>query len=142
MQKFIDTYGDTVEVEADVALGTVYISTPEGRDDYAFTPERATALAHAILEEAGADAPVSRAQVSAKALTFNEGVVRLAAIHGKTVEFRYVKSDTAAPETRRLVPSGVVGQGEHLRFTGHDPDRDATRAFRLDRIKGDVGVIA
>lgn len=79
--------------------------------------------------------------VSAKELSYNEGAIRLAAIHGKEVEFRYVKANNKPPETRRFVPSAVVGTGEHLRFVGYDTDRQAPRSFRLDRIRGDVRVI-
>ena len=81
--------------------------------------------------------------VRASDISFNEGIMRLAAIHGKTVEFRYVKGEGAPVETRRLVPSQVRGEGETLSFLGHDPDRDDDyRQFRLGRIKGTVAVIA
>lgn len=80
--------------------------------------------------------------VRASDISFNEGIVRLAAIHKKTVQFRYVKSPGAPVETRRFVPSQVEGEGEKLRFLGVDEDREALRSFRLDRIKGTVEVVA
>jgi predicted DNA-binding transcriptional regulator YafY len=81
--------------------------------------------------------------VRASDISFNEGIMRLAAIHKKTVEFRYVKGPGAPVETRRLVPTNVRGEGEKLSFLGHDPDRDDNfRQFNLSKIKGSVAVIA
>jgi hypothetical protein len=80
--------------------------------------------------------------VLASTVSFNEGVLRLAAVHHRTVEFRYAKGDGKVIETRSFVP-GVVSNGAHNEplFTGYDPDRDATRAYRVDRIKGDVRIV-
>lgn len=80
--------------------------------------------------------------VRASDISFNEGIIRLAAVHEKTVEFRYIKGFDAPIETRRFVPSQVGGSGENLRFLGYDEDREALRSFRLDRIKGTVAVVA
>jgi predicted DNA-binding transcriptional regulator YafY len=41
-------------------------------------------------------------------------------------------------EPRRLWPYGVVFRNGHWYTVGHDADRDAIRAFRADRIEGDV----
>ncbi|MGH9036120.1 MAG: helix-turn-helix transcriptional regulator, partial [Acidimicrobiia bacterium] len=41
---------------------------------------------------------------------------------------------------RRLWPYGIVFRNGHWYAVGHDPDRDAIRAFRADRIEGDVDV--
>ncbi len=84
--------------------------------------------------------------VRASEISFNEGVLRLASVHGRTTEFRYGKGAGALIETRRLKPSdvNVIGAGkksEHVTFTGFDPDRNAVRNYRLDRIKGDVRVV-
>lgn len=43
-------------------------------------------------------------------------------------------------ERRRLWPFGIVFRNGHWYGVGHDPDRTATRAFRADRIEGDVDV--
>lgn len=78
--------------------------------------------------------------VKASDVTFNEGALRLAAVHERTVEFRYAKAKGEYIETRSFVPSSVAknAKGE-VYFTGPDPDRDGEpRAYRLDRIKGDV----
>ncbi|MDQ3944035.1 MAG: WYL domain-containing protein [Actinomycetota bacterium] len=43
-------------------------------------------------------------------------------------------------EPRRLWPYGIVFRNGHWYAVGHDPAREAIRAFRADRIEGDVGV--
>jgi predicted DNA-binding transcriptional regulator YafY len=43
-------------------------------------------------------------------------------------------------EPRRLWPYGIVFRNGHWYAVGHDPDRDAIRAFRADRIEGEVDV--
>lgn len=75
----------------------------------------------------------------ASEVSFNEGVLRLAAIHGRVVQFRYAKSDSAPIEMRSFIPEAVaVTSDGKLVVFGPDSDRDAYRAFRIDRIKGDV----
>lgn len=85
--------------------------------------------------------------VRASNITYNEGLLRLAVIHNKTVEFRYAKGDGKIIELRALQPSAVavVKAGkpdEHITFTGFDPDRQAVRHYRLDRMKGDARIVA
>lgn len=140
MQTVIDICGDELEVER-FGSNVIFRPTTDSVSSWDFDLDGLDDLADAILAEAPDTSP-TRSTVSAKELSFNEGVMRLAAIHGKTVEFRYVKGTGHSPETRRLVPTSVVGQDGNVRFTGHDPDRNAPRQFRLDRIRGDVGVIA
>lgn len=72
--------------------------------------------------------------------SFNEAVLRLAAAHGRTVTFRYEKGKGQPIEVRRLVPQHVQEVGDHMTFTGYDPDRDDVRAYRVDRMKGEVSV--
>lgn len=83
--------------------------------------------------------------VKASDITWNEGVLRLAAIHEKMVEFRYVKlKGSGDPVTRRFVPESVKGEAgaSNISFLGPDPDRDnEPRRYRLAGIKGDVQVI-
>lgn len=80
----------------------------------------------------------------ASEIEFNEALLRLAAVHGKTVVFRYAKGDGHHIELRRLIPNQILKVQkdgiEHLTFVGHDPDRDDVRAYRYDRIKGEVSV--
>lgn len=78
--------------------------------------------------------------VKASDITFNEGLLRLAAVHNKTVTFSYAKGDGAFIETRRLIPAQVLDKGDHLTFSGYDPDRDDVRAYRIDRMRGEVRV--
>ena len=73
-------------------------------------------------------------------VSFNEGLMRLAAVHNKTVTFRYAKGDGSVIETRTLVPADIKTVGDHVTFTGFDPDREMVRAYRVDRIKGTVSV--
>ncbi len=77
--------------------------------------------------------------VRASEVSFNEGILRLAAIHDKTVEFRYAKGDGKIIETRALKPESVtVTKNGHTTFVGYDPDREEPRSYRVDRIKGEA----
>lgn len=78
--------------------------------------------------------------VRASEISFNEGLMRLAAVHGKTVTFRYAKGDGKVIELRTLTPESVKSVGGHVTFTGYDPDRDEPRAYRIDRMKGEVSI--
>jgi hypothetical protein len=78
--------------------------------------------------------------VKASEVSFNEGILRLASVHERTVQFRYAKGNGNTIETRQFTPTSV---GKSLKgdvyFTGPDPDREGEpRAYRLDRVKGDV----
>lgn len=139
MNYYTDRDGDEIAV-ADHLDSDDELLIECGSETMYLSQEDAIAFALSVYKAAGgqeSDGPVRASEIS-----FNEGVIRLAAIHGKTVEFRYVKSESAAPETRRFVPSGVQGAGDKLRFVGRDTDREDYRSFRLDRIRGTVGVIA
>lgn len=85
----------------------------------------------------------SPGQDSARAsdISLNESLLRLAIVHDRTVEFRYAKGAAQVIETRRLQPSKLEHVKGHLTFTGFDPDRDDVRAYRLDRIKGEVSFV-
>lgn len=78
--------------------------------------------------------------VLASTISFNEGLMRLAAVHKKTVRFNYAKGDGHVIEPRKLVPAEVRKVGDHMTFTGYDPDRDEPRAYRIDRMKGEVTI--
>lgn len=79
--------------------------------------------------------------IYASTIPFNEALLRLAAIHHKTVTFAYAKGEGTTIEQRKLIPSDVKNVRGHVTFTGYDPDREAARAYRTDRIKGQVEVI-
>lgn len=53
-----------------------------------------------------------------------------AVARGCPIEFPY------RAETRHLEPHGLLHRFGHWYVVGHDPDRDAVRAFRVDRIEG------
>jgi predicted DNA-binding transcriptional regulator YafY len=74
--------------------------------------------------------------MKASEVSFNEALVRVAAIHGRRIQFRYAKGDGDVIETRTVEPAMMSAEG----FTGYDPDRDEARSYRLDRIKGDVAM--
>ncbi len=80
-------------------------------------------------------------EVLASEISFNEAMLRLAAIHKKTAIFRYAKGLGGVIEVRALVPCNLKDHGDHVTFTGDDPDRNAPRSYRSDRIKGDVGFL-
>lgn len=77
--------------------------------------------------------------VAASDISLNEGVIRLAAVHGAEITFRYAKGASSAVESRTLRPTSIEVAGGHTIFRGLSPDRDGEfRTFRLDRIKGVV----
>jgi predicted DNA-binding transcriptional regulator YafY len=82
--------------------------------------------------------------IRASEVSFNEGLLRLAAVHRKPVTFRYAKGRGDVIEQRSLIPSDVKNVTDkgvvHATFTGYDPDREDVRAYRVDRIKGQVSV--
>jgi predicted DNA-binding transcriptional regulator YafY len=79
--------------------------------------------------------------VRASEVSFNEAMLRVAAAHNRLASFRYAKGDGEVIEARTLKPSAVRTVEDHVTFTGYDPDRDEVRAYRLDRIKGEVGIV-
>jgi proteasome accessory factor B len=54
------------------------------------------------------------------------------------VQFDYRRSGGFAPETRHVEPWGIVSWRGRWYLPGHDRDRNATRVFRLSRIRGEV----
>lgn len=99
-----------------------------------FTRDGARALASHV------EGAIPAGAIAASEVSFNEGLLRLAAVHGKTVTFRYAKGDGHLIETRTLKPESVSEVKGHVIFTGYDPDREEPRAYRVDRMKGEVTV--
>jgi predicted DNA-binding transcriptional regulator YafY len=62
--------------------------------------------------------------------------IALAIEQRREVTFDYRPSGATATATRRLQPWGVVSRRGRWYVVGHDLDRQAPRAFRLDRIVG------
>lgn len=143
MQTFTDRADDKILVADQIdSDNELLVEAHFSGDEYPFyfSPEAGRALGAAIYSAAGG---TGAGPVLASTVSFNEGVLRLATIHSKTVEFRYTKENSSFIETRRFKPSSCTGEGEHFRFVGRDPDRsDAFRSYRLDRVKGTVAVIA
>lgn len=72
-------------------------------------------------------------------ISFNEAILRVAAVHARKVRFRYSKSPTAPIEDREFVPEGVYETRDgNVVIVGQDDDREGIRSYRLDRIKGEV----
>ncbi|HEY7106027.1 MAG TPA: WYL domain-containing protein, partial [Acidimicrobiia bacterium] len=81
------------------------------------------------LEGAGVDRALAELAVSPLVATLFDAVSRRA-----PVEFTY------RGETRTLEAYGVVLRWGHWYVVGHDAERDAPRAFRVDRIEGDPAI--
>lgn len=138
---FKDRTGDTINVEDDLGDGInleVFDRYKRGRDRAIADLDADTAegIAKALLGAVGKSVVDVRDLKQASAVSFNEAVLRVAAIHKRTVEFRYAKDKGDYIEARRLNPTSVADSG--LYVDGEDPDREAPRRYRLDRIKGEV----
>lgn len=141
MQTFTDSHGDEIRVANMLDEdGELLVETEMGDtvSFFYFNEETARALGAAIYAAAGGS---TAAPVLASTISLNEGLLRLATVHGRQVKFRYQKDGSPYIESRAFKPSSCTGEGEHFRFTGYDPDRGATRAYRLDRIKGTVELV-
>lgn len=141
-----DDYGDPVEVYNDasgkyihLAVTDSYDHDNEGRSVASLGEDSAIAVADAIYALSDREQPPAGA-VKASDIPLNEALIRVAAAHGVECSFRYAKGDGGTIEWRAFVPSDVKRVGDHVTFTGYDPDRDDYRAFRSDRIKGSVQV--
>jgi predicted DNA-binding transcriptional regulator YafY len=129
---------DGLAVEKDLDDNTVPVKIQIENEYVWLTVEEAREVIAAIEEAAGL---TKEAQKATSEASENASLLQVAALHGRTVEFRYAKGSGDVIETRRLVPGKLDQVGEHLTVTGYDPDRDEPRAYRLDRIKGTVSVV-
>lgn len=137
---FKDRTGDTINVEdlGDDNISLEVFDRYKRGGDHAIADldaDTAEGIAKALLEAVGKSIVDVASLKQASAVSFNEAVLRVAAIHKRTVEFRYAKDKGDFIEARRLNPTAVVGS-QFVR--GEDPDREAARSYRLDRIKGEV----
>lgn len=143
-----DFYGDSFEVCGyDSSDGFSIDVNPTGEDDvdivtYFAFPDRDAAVdvIDALSEIVGHTPNVAAGAVRASDVSFNEALVRLAIAHNREVEFSYAKADGSIIELRRLQPASLREVKGHVTITGYDPDRDEPRAYRLDRIKGEVSI--
>lgn len=139
---FKDSYGDTLTITVYEYLSDrVYLTARElgaspDEAELGFLKPVALDVAKALVEATGQKlVPLSDLK-SARDVSFNEGMLRLAAIHKRTVTFRYAKDKGNYIEQRTLNPERVEDDGSSV--IGHDPDREDVRRYRLDRIKGEV----
>ena len=72
-------------------------------------------------------------------LDWNETAIAAAIHFEKEIQFAYDKGEGVI-EQRRLFPKVSYAAPNGIVITGDDPDRDDVRAFRLDRIQGEVVV--
>lgn len=70
-------------------------------------------------------------------LDWNQTAVAAAIHFEKEIGFSYDKGEGVI-EQRRLFPKVSYAAPNGIVITGDDPDRDDVRAFRLDRIQGEV----
>lgn len=137
--RYADDYSDELSLDIDehgLAIGLDFHA--DGSTWCVLDYTKALPIADAIYEAAGTKPPAGA--VLASSISFNEAILRVAAAHNRPVTFRYAKGKGGIIESRTLVPGTLKDLGDHKTFTGWDPDRDAVRAFRLDRIKGEVGL--
>lgn len=140
---FTDKLGDKIEIDDDEGLTGIGLlvedrtqSSGSKKSTACLSAETAEAVAAALLKAAGKSVVDISTLKPARDLSFNEGMFRLAAIHKRTVEFRYAKAKGDYIEARRLNPTSVAEDGSYV--DGEDPDREAPRRYRLDRVKGEV----
>lgn len=134
---FTDLYGDDVNVGRYAGVVDLEIDERDGDvASAAFQPDGAIAVGEALIEAAGGSIPPKDdgSIVRAADVSWNEALLRVAKAHNRPVQFKYAKGAGAIIEPRKLIPQsfsdGVV--------TGYDPDRGGIRAYRLDRIRGEV----
>ena len=136
-----DDYGDVLVVDSDYGLTIKIEDNARCGEWFVRDPREALDVADAIYAAADEILPQRKPHpdaVLASSVSYNEAVLRLAAAHDRTVEFSYSKGDGSVIERRRLQPESLREVKGHLTFTGFDPDRQDVRAYRLDRISGEV----
>ena len=81
-------------------------------------------------------------------ISFEEGLIRLAATHGRRIAFSYAKDDKSPIERREGVPETVfrsispeAASTQVTTFTLRDTARKAWRQFRLDRVVGEPEIL-
>lgn len=92
------------------------------------------------LEAAGAlpETPPSQVQPRLRLDEPHWDTLTEAAHRGSVVEFEYFAASTGERTRRRIEPWGLGQRYGQWYLAGHDLDRDATRVFRLSRIRGSV----
>ena len=120
----------------------------EGDDDdtnyFVFKPEQRAQVVKMrdFLNTVLGDQAVESDAVHAASIPINEAIMRLAALHRRMVKFRYAKGNGNVIETRKLVPQEIQSVKGNTIFVGQDPDRDDEyRAYRVDRMKGEVVIV-
>lgn len=102
------------------------------------TPTYFTAQEFADLEAVVVSSPDPAVASVVSGGNWNEALIALAIQFDRTLTFRYIKGNGDIAD-RRVQPEAVHESRNGARtVVGYDPDRADVRAFRLDRIKGDV----
>lgn len=122
----------------------VELSAPEDGESCGtyFDRDAVREIRDALNEALAEDDLTPSGAIRASDISLNEALIRVAAVNGVHVTFRYAKSNTSPIEVRTFVPQSVRNVGDHVTFVGQDEDRVALRSFRSDRIKGTVQVVA
>lgn len=148
MPEFTDTYLDTLVIH--VEAGNLYFTVEEeGRSaQLEFSLEGALEIAQDIVNEvrqATGETPATIFGSNAEDERggWNLDALQAAIEYNRQARFSYEKESGPGGiiEARSLAPEAIhyTRAGEPL-VIGYDPDRDAVRAFRLDRIIGYVEV--
>lgn len=87
-----------------------------------------------------ADGPDGPASVAVALGAPHRDALLAAQLRQRRVRFTY-RPPGREPQARTVDPAGLVHRGGHWYVVGHDADRDARRAFRLDRIAGEVAEV-
>ena len=131
----VDAYDDSLEFC--VSGNILIVDNPDDQvNGWNFSRDSARTLRDLLSQWLGDPEP---SRIRASEVSFNEGILRLAAVHEQRVSFRYAKGDGAHIEQRTLVPETLFKANDgSLLVAGQDPDRNEYRAYRVDRIKGEV----
>lgn len=137
---FNDEFNVQIVHDADDDSSTIgiVVADTDPRDPAWLTRDEAIEAATAILR-----AVAMPVELPAPTGDLNADLIGVAIAHKRPIRFRYAKGkDGANIEFRTLNPEKLsqAGTDSHTVVQGYDPDRDDFRMYRLDRIKGKVGV--
>jgi predicted DNA-binding transcriptional regulator YafY len=120
----------TIPVGAIVAGAPDHVEGQGGLDDYVYLSQEDFDDGACTLVSVPSDEPDA---------TWNSALIELAIKFERTITFQYAKGTGSYIETRRLAPDALhAARDGSQNVIGYDPDRQDVRAYRLDRIKGDV----
>ena len=124
----VDSDGDIlIQVQEGESLSGLYLD-----------PRGVTVLRQALSAPTSADEAVL--ELPEPDLDFNETQISIAIHFERAIEFAYDKG-SGVIEQRKLFPKVSYAAPNGIVVTGDDIDRQDVRAFRVDRIQGEVKVV-